>query len=63
MVHSDEFKPAHISSSIAVRYEAVSESAALLHHEVTDTGASRYFNWVGEMGGHQATAMMPFLLL
>lgn len=45
-VHSDEFLPAHISTSKDVKYETV-DAQAIIHNPRKSTGGSRYFNWVG----------------
>lgn len=36
----------YISASTGITYKNV-EWNGLIHHERTETGASRYFNWVG----------------
>jgi len=49
-VHSDEFLPSHISTSINIKYESL-DFKALVNNPRRPTGASRYFNWVGRYIG------------
>jgi len=45
-VHSDEFLPSHISTSLNIKYDSL-DMKAIVNNPKRPTGASRYFNWVG----------------
>lgn len=45
MTHSDKFKPQGISATNAITYQNV-QREQYIGHSITDTGSSRYFNFV-----------------
>ncbi|KAF5840653.1 hypothetical protein DUNSADRAFT_16026, partial [Dunaliella salina] len=57
VVHSDEFLPSHISTSIDIKYEFL-DMKALVNNPKRPTGASRYFNWV-DWDGSASLRMRP----